>query len=75
MVGAMTKTIAVIVMVIGGLIYLGVFRLHNFPKKDSNKSEAPKSFLPFNLPLKLFLGYILGAFVILIGFGSYNGIL
>ncbi len=62
-------------MVIGGLIYLGVFRLHNFPKKASEKPEVTKSILPFNVRLKFFLGYILAAFVIVIGFGTYNGIL
>ena len=62
-------------MVIGGLIYLGVFRLHNFSKKASEKFEITKSVLPFNLPLKYFLGYILSAFVIMLGFGTYHGIL
>jgi len=62
-------------MVIGGLIYLGVFRLHNFPKKVSEKPVVTKSVLPFSLPLKFFFGYILAAFVMLIGFGTYNGIL
>jgi len=73
-VGAVTKTIAIVVMMIGGLIYWGVFRLHNFPKETSGKSETAKSILPFNLPLKFFLGYLFAASVILIGFGSYHGI-
>ena len=71
----MSKEAEVIIMIVGGLIYCGVFGIHNFGKSKTVRGEATKTLLPFSLPLKYFFGYLLAASVLLFGFGSYNGYL